>query len=93
MRDIIYTDNDGHQRRSYIKEDDPDNMAECGVPAGPPDVRDIDMEAFLKEVNHMLVKAGLFDWDDVQRSNVGLMPAVNFFKRTLVNLYRQASKK
>lgn len=93
MKEVIYTDSGGHLRRSFIKEEDPDNMAECGVPAGPPDVRDIDMDAFLREVNHILVKAGLFDWDDVQRSSIGLMPAVNLFKRTLVNMYRQASKK
>ena len=90
MKVIIYTDKHGHQKRTYIREDDPDNMAECGVPAGPPDVREIDMEGFLREVNRVLVSAELFDWDDAQRKPGGLTPAINVFKRALVSLYRQA---
>ena len=89
MKEMIYTDNEGHQRRTYIREDDPDNMADCGVPAGPPDVRDIDVDALLREVNRVLVSAGLFDWDDAQRKPGGLTPAINVFKRALVSLYRQ----
>lgn len=93
MKEIIYTDDEGHQRRTYVRDDDPDNMAECGVPAGPPDVREIDMDWLLKEVNRVLVSAELFDWDDVQRKPGGVTPAVNVFKRALINLYRQANKK
>jgi hypothetical protein len=93
MKLVIYADSEGHLRRTYIRNSDPDNMAECGVPAGPPDVRLIDMDEFLKQLNHILVNAELFDWDDAQRKPGGLSPAINLFKRTLVNLYRQENKK
>lgn len=90
MKAIIYTDEDGHQLRSYVKNDDEAHMGECGVPAGPPDVRQIDTDELLREINRVLVSAELFTWDDVQRSRIGLTPAINVLKRTLVNLYRQA---
>jgi hypothetical protein len=93
MKTLIYTEEDGHQRRSLVKNEDPDNMAECGVPAGPPDVRLLDMDKILLEINHVLVDLELFDWDDVQRYGQGIQPAVNVFKRALINLYRQERQK
>jgi len=92
MKAIVYADSNGHQRRVFIKDNDPEHMAECGVPAGPPDVLDLDMNAILQEINYVLVANELFSWDDVQRARGGLAPAVNVFKRALINLYRQAEK-
>lgn len=86
---IVFTDKDGYLKRSTIMDDDPDYMAECGIPAGPPDLRGIDIDAMLKEMNNILVANGLFNWDDVQRTPGGIQPAVNVLKRAIIDLYRQ----
>jgi hypothetical protein len=88
MRYVIYEDERGYM----IKDNDPDDLAECGIPAGPPDLRGIDIDWLMKELNNVLVSNKLFTWDDVQRMPGGIQPALNTFKRTLIALYRQDSK-
>jgi hypothetical protein len=93
MKAIIYTDSNGYLRRSLIRDDDPDTMAECGIPAGPPDIRQLDIDAILQSINNFLVQNNLFDWDDVQRSPGGVAPALNILKRAMIALYRDAEEK
>lgn len=87
MRHVVWTDRNGYLRRSKIRDADPDSMAELGVPSGPPDLRNINWEETLREINNLLVEQGLFTWDDVQRSQNGLQMATSIFKRRLAALY------
>lgn len=93
MKDVVYVDSDGYIRRATLKDSDPESIADCGIPAGPPDLRHVDIDAFLKDINNLLAEQELFTWDDVQRRTGGLTPALNTFKRLLVSLYRQESNK
>lgn len=91
MRPVVYKDDRGYLRRSMVKNDDPDDMARFGVPAGPPDLNQIDWEDVVRQMNNALVEAGLNTWLDVQRSQVGVQVATTVVKRYLIDLYRRNS--
>ena len=88
MKLVIYEDDEGFKQRRMIKTSDTPAMAEFGIPAGPPDLRQLNIEEVLKKVNENLVENELFTWDDVQRSNGAINAAVNIFRRELIRLYR-----
>lgn len=88
MRPVIFEDSRGYLRRMLIKDSDPDSMAECGMPAGPPDIEKVDWDMLMRDVHNALVNEGLNTWLDVQRSPVGLQVACNVIKRHFVALYR-----
>lgn len=90
MRAVMYTDSNGRMKRVLVKDEDPDEMAEFGVPFGPPDLDQLDWETIKTEINNSLYKAGLYKWEDVLRlqNQQGLIGAVNILKRHLVALYK-----
>lgn len=91
MKAVIYSDRRGWKRRVFIKDGDDESQARYGIPAGPPDLEQIDWDEFKRVLNNWLVDSGLFDWQAVQRSD--MMPAAaNIFKRYLIDLYRRSSK-
>ena len=87
MRHIIYTDEKGYKRRALIRDDDDDSMASFGVPAGPPSFEDFDCEVFKREVNILLVDNGLFTWQDIQKSPIGLQIVNTVAKRHLSGIF------
>ena len=89
MRAIIYEDRNGYLRRTLVKDNDGDEMAEFGVPAGPPDVEQLDWEGIKREINNVLVQEGLIDWMEVNKSNIGLRVATNILARHLNNIYQE----
>ena len=86
---IIYEDGNGWKKRSLVKDTDGENEGPYGIPLGPPDIRRLDWDLILKQINNALVEQGLFTWSDVQHSSSGLQIACTFLKRELVALYRQ----
>lgn len=93
MKYIMHEDEDGFQRRVIIKDDDTEAQAEYGIDAGPPDVRRIDWNLALKEINNVLASTETFSWDDVNKSDLGIQSATNIFRRALLGLYRQEVQK
>lgn len=89
MKYIVYTDKHGFIKRSLVKDRDSESDALFGVPAGPPDVRLLDWELIMKEMNNALASSGAFSWDDAQGSNTGIQAALSIVKRYLVALYRE----
>lgn len=92
MKETIITDKRGYRRRVFVREQDGDRAAEFGIPAGPPDLDDLDCEFLKREINKALVENRLFTWDDVQRSPVGLNAVVTVVKRAVSGLYRENQK-
>lgn len=86
---VIYTDKNGFKRRSLVKDTDDESDGEYGIPHGPPDVRQLDWDRIMREINNNLVSAGLFTWQDMQRSRVGIDVATSILKRELIALYRE----
>lgn len=89
MKKITYTDDRGFKWRRVVRDEDTEEQGKFGIHAGPPDLRQLDIEGMLREVNNVLVGNELFTWEDVQRNPAGIQAAINIFKRHLVFLYRE----
>jgi hypothetical protein len=50
MKHIIYVDKSGFKRRSLVKDADTEENAQYGIPAGPPDLRQLDMAQLVRDV-------------------------------------------
>lgn len=88
MRYIVKKGKDGFSRRYLVPDNVGDDQAEKGIPSGPPDIREIDIEAVLKEINQRMVEQGLFTWKDINLSPVGLSVICTVFKRHIAGLYK-----
>ena len=89
MRLVNWTDEKGFVHRAIVPDHATNEMASYGVPAGPPELAQLDWDAIKKEINNALVTHGLFTWDDVQKDPNGVGIALSIFKRHLIALYRE----
>lgn len=90
MREVAWMDRHGYKHVSLIRDTDPDDMAEQGIPLAPPNVDRINWEEVKRELHNALIDHRMFGWQDVQRAQnalTGILVAV--LKRKLVLLYRQ----
>ena len=89
MRKVTWTDEGGYKRVSLVKDDDPDEMAQNGIPKNPPDLELLDWEEIKREINNRFVDEGLLSWGDVQRSHLGVGPIIlGVLKTRIVDLYK-----
>ena len=93
MKYIVYEDKDGFIRRVLVRDTDTESEAEFGIPAGPPDVRALDWNLMMKQVNNLLAENEIFTWDDAQRSSIGIQAALTLFKRNLIGLFKTDAPK
>jgi len=42
MRKVSWVDETGYKRVSLVRDNDPDSMAQAGIPLGPPDLNELD---------------------------------------------------
>lgn len=89
MRYTIYTDKDGYIRRSLVKDTDGDDKAPYGIPAGPPDLRQLDMAKLVRDMSNALAENEIWDVQSLQRSQIGVTVATNVIRRALILLYRE----
>jgi hypothetical protein len=91
MKKVTYTDEEGYKHMALIRDTDPDTMAPQGVPCDPPDVRDLDWIAILREMNNLLVDRG---FTNLQSLNIGGLDnsIITPIKRRLVAAYKQKEK-
>jgi hypothetical protein len=90
MRQVIWTDRTGCKRISLVRDTDPDEAAEQGIPCGPPDLDLIDWEEVKKEINNYLVERKCLTWLDVQRNQNVISHAVRkALVGRIVYLFRQ----
>jgi predicted nuclease with TOPRIM domain len=89
MKAVVYEDQHGYLRRVLIRDDDPDEMAKHGLPAGPPDIENIDWEMIRKETNNKLVELGVQTRYDLQRTN-GIKQIANIVSRHVDAMFREA---
>jgi hypothetical protein len=88
LKAVLWTDDQGRKRRSLIKDKDEPEMARYGIPADPPDVRNIDLEAIYREIEALQYSHGLFDWRAANKDQAGVQACINVFKREFLKLYR-----
>ena len=92
MKHVNWTDEKGWKRRSLVPDTSDESDGRYGIPAGPPDLRQLDWEHIQREINNALVDRGVFSWEDVSRTGDALMVATTIVKRHLVGLYREEQK-
>ena len=92
MRHVIFSDERGFLHRAMVRDTDGDEMARSGVPAGPPDLNGIDWEAVKKDINNKLVEQGLFTWEDINRSPMGLKVVEGVIRRYLKAVYQEDAR-
>ena len=76
MRKVVWTDRRGWKKVSLVRDTDPDTAAPQGLPAGPPDLSEVDCPEVLKEINNRLVDEGLLEIRDLSRQPNAITQAV-----------------
>jgi hypothetical protein len=92
MKVATYTDANGFKRAVLIKDTDDERHAERGIPAGPPDLEDIDWFALRREVNNIFAEQGVLDWLSYQQKPEAASAALSVFKRHIVDLFRRSAQ-
>lgn len=88
MKYVIYIDNNGYKRRVMLRDTDSDEKAPYGIPAGPPpELMDLDCELMRREINNLMVENGLFTWEDINNSPLGLRVVETVVKRFVKSIY------
>lgn len=93
MKHVILNDSRGFKRRYLVRDTDGDEDAAKGIPAGPPDLRELDLEAILREINNTLADQGLFTWEEINGHPVGLQVIAGVFKRHIAGLLKEESRR
>lgn len=82
----------GDQKRwSYIRDGDSDDVAPHGIPASVPDLASLDWPSIVQEMTAALESQHLFSYLDIERSGIGVTPALTIIKRYLLGLYRSGT--
>ena len=90
MRRVIWEDRNGYTRASLVRDGDPDEAAEYGVPIEPPDLDEIDWEEVKRDLHNNLVRKGLFTYEDMRNAQKGIRSAVILaLHKKVVDLYRR----
>jgi hypothetical protein len=89
MKLVEWKDDKDRKYRSIIPDNADATMAQYGVPAGPPNLDQLDWESIKTEINNALARNGLYTWDDVQKDPNGVGIALSIFKRAMIALYRE----
>ena len=89
MRRVIWEDRNGYTRASLIRDGDPDESAEHGIPVDPPSLDRIDFEEVKRDLHNELVRRGIFTYKDVQREQRAITASViSVLKKRVVDIYK-----
>lgn len=94
MKIVTHEGENGIVRAYLLRDTDPDHNAPMGIPLGPPDLLRLDWDGLVRELQSLLVKKGLFTWNDVQKSQNGVSSSIlTVFKGPVIRLYKSEDKK
>ena len=90
MRRVIWEDRNSYTRAALVRDGDPDDVAEYGVPIEPPDLDQIDWEEVKRDLYNNLVRKGLFSYEDMRDAQKGIRSAVILaLHKKVVDLYKR----
>ena len=94
MRIVKWTDEQGYNRVSWVRDDDPDNLAPQGIPCEVPVAKLVDWERVKRDVHNQLVERGILSWDDVQRQQDAVTATVRgVVRRAVLQTLRESNSK
>lgn len=90
MRKVTWEDSRGYKHNSWVRDIDPDNLAQLGIPCDPPDLDQIDWEGVKRDLHNFLLERGLTNWQELNASQGNLRSVIQdaLFRR-LIALFRQ----
>ncbi|NPU89983.1 MAG: hypothetical protein HPY87_08925 [Fervidobacterium sp.] len=89
MRIVKYYDNDGWARFSKIRDSDPDDMAEFGIPVETVDISSL-LDDCKKEIHNALAENGIMCYNDiVSKQNSVTSILVSAIRRRIVNAFKE----
>jgi len=89
MKIVTWTDKDGYNHRSMLRDSDPDDLAYAGIPLDPPSLDQLDWDEMKRNLHNALVDQGLHDMRDVNQMGNGITSAImTTFKRQILVLYK-----
>jgi len=90
MKLVKWMNGDGWLQQSFIKNNMPNSKADLGIPHNPPDLRQIDCEGALQELNELLIQRELITLDDLNKNPNMLQNSIlSVFHRRILDLYKQ----
>lgn len=90
MRKVTYTDRQGFKYVALVRDVDPDEAAASGLPLGPPNFNELDMEEVKRDINNILVEQGVLTIKDLPRHPNAITQAVrSALVGRIVVLYKQ----
>lgn len=91
MKVLTYTDNDGFNHKSLVRDTDTDPS--LGLLQSPPDIRELDWDDIKKRIHNGLLERGLLSLSDIQirgtEFNQVIMASV---VKPIYGLYQKESK-
>ena len=90
MRTVIWEDRNEYTRASLVRDGDPDEAAEHGIPIEPPDLDQIEWEEVKRDLYNSLVRQGLFTYEDMRDAQNGIRRAVILaLHKKVVDIYKR----
>lgn len=92
MKRIIWEDVNGRPRVSILRDTDPEDKPEIGIPVEPPPIESIIRDA-APEIQNELVRCGILTYADLTANQNGLTGIVmGVLKRRIVEAYKLKEK-
>jgi len=89
MRLVAWTDDNGYDHLSWVKDHEPDSKAPVGIDADPPSIEALDWTSIKKEIHNRLVSQRLTDWQKVQSQQNAVGSIItSVIRRHLIAKYR-----
>lgn len=91
MKLLTFTDSDGFNHASLVRDNDSDPL--LGLIQSPPDVRELDWEQIKRNIHNKLLERGLLTLSDVQIRNVEFNQVImSSVVKPIFGLYQKESK-
>jgi hypothetical protein len=75
MKITVWEDKQGWKHASKLRDNDPEYMAEKGIPCEMPDIAGL-LNSCARELNNLLVDRGIFEYNDIGMHNNALSNAI-----------------
>lgn len=90
MKLVQYKDKDGFLHQSLIRDNMKLTNAHYGIPDDPPDLRQLDWDAIVRELNEQLIAQNLITLADITQGTLS-NTILRVIQNKIVQLYKQQS--
>lgn len=92
MQRIIWTDEDGYRQIALLGDTDLATHPEHGIPVTFPEIREMDWEGIVRDLQNTLVDRGLVDVPSIQQSHALEGAVRSIVTRRIIEFYRLSER-